>query len=141
MAKTPLEMNNLQNVRVQPENLLLLVSHCVQSSGCPHKVADTIGNCEKCRQCSLDAISRIGEEFGIPVSVVGGGRQACEEANREQVHAVVAVACDTELKQGVEAIFPKPVLTVQISCPNGPCRDTCVDTDMVRAAVVSLLDG
>jgi hypothetical protein len=51
------------------------------------------------------------------------------------VDAVVAVACEKELREGMRATFPKPVLGIINLRPNGPCRDTDVDVAQVEDAM------
>jgi len=56
-----------------------------------------------------------------------------------KIKAVVAVACEKELAQGMLAVFPTPVLGVLNIQTNGPCRNTRIDPDAVRDAVRSML--
>ena len=57
---------------------------------------------------------------------------------RPEVKAVVAVACEKELVQGIRAAFPKPVVAVPNMTPEGSCRNTVVDPVAVVKAIESL---
>ena len=80
------------------------------------------------------------DEYGVVCSVVGGGQQALAHTRRPDVKAVVAVACERELLQGILAAFPKPVFAVCNARPDGPCRNTRVDLSQVEAALDLLVD-
>ncbi|MCA1809740.1 MAG: DUF116 domain-containing protein [Kiritimatiellia bacterium] len=130
--------NSLTRLRrrpVSPANLLLLLPHCLQKEACNRKLTTAIDNCEGCGQCDMAAIIRLRNASGIQCQVVGGGRQALAKLKQPQVQAVVAVACTRELVDGIRASFPKPVLAVPLKTPQGPCRDTRVDTAALRSAV------
>ena len=70
--------------------------------------------------------------------VVGGGRDALARTKQENIKAVVAVACEKELVQGIFAAFPKPVLGVINETPEGPCKNTLADPDKVTQAIERL---
>ena len=62
-----------------------------------------------------------------------------KRAREAGVKAVVAVACEKELKQGIRAAFPKAVIGVINTRPKGPCFDTDVDLNEVERAIEWLL--
>lgn len=130
----------MRGVKVRPENLLLLVPHCLQDSKCAKNLIQGIDNCASCGLCNAAGLLKLRDELGIRCNIAGGGRQAVEMVRDPATKAVVAVACEKELTQGLKACFPKPVLAV-INCrPYGPCKDTEVDMGAVRAAVLSMLE-
>lgn len=129
-----------RRVRAAPEQLLLLGPHCLQQHLCERPVKDDMTQCARCGRCRVADLVVLCEEYGIRGCLAGGGRQAVAAVRHPQVKAVVAVACDRELCAGIMAAFPKPVLAVPNQLPNGPCRDTTVDINAVRAAVVAVLD-
>jgi hypothetical protein len=51
------------------------------------------------------------------------------------VDAVVAVACEKELQEGLKGVFPKPALGVINLRPNGPCVDTKVDLEELEETI------
>ncbi len=126
--------------RVAPERLLLLGPHCLQLHSCDRKVTDDLDQCARCGGCRVSEMLDLCHEYGIRGHLVGGGRRALAKVRQPDVTAVIAVACEKELCEGIMAAFPKPVLAVSNECPNGPCRDTTVDIAAVRAAILELLD-
>ena len=55
------------------------------------------------------------------------------------IKAVVAVACEKALADGIRAVIPKRVIAIPNERPNGPCKNTRVNTAVVRAAIQELL--
>ena len=55
------------------------------------------------------------------------------------IKAVVAVACEKELADGIRAVIPKRVIAIPNERPNGPCKNIRVNTAAVRAAIQELL--
>jgi hypothetical protein len=128
-----------RGVRVRPENLLLLFPHCLQWSDCPQNVTQKLANCRRCGKCRIKDLLELAERRGLQVYCASGGREAAARVKRPDVHAVLAVACEKELRQGMMATLPKPVLGVVNLRPHGPCRDTDVGLPAVEAALRELL--
>ena len=53
--------------------------------------------------------------------------------------AIVAIACERDLASGMADVFPIPVIGVLNERPNGPCCNTTVDPERVRAVVEQLI--
>jgi hypothetical protein len=132
-------ITRLRRVKVLPENLLLLVPRCLQKTGCGQTLGEIIDDCNACGQCGVTDLLAIRDEFGIHCSVAAGGREALAFVKDPKIKAVVAIACEKELAQGILAVFPTPVLGVLNIQTNGPCRNTRFDPDLVRTAVRSML--
>lgn len=132
-------LTRLRVIRVAPENLLLLVPRCLQKDGCAQTLGETLDDCRMCGQCNVADLLAIRDEFGIRCSMAAGGREALAFVGAKNVKAVVAVACEKELAQGILAVFPKPVLGVLNIQSDRPCRNTRLDASLVRAAVRSLI--
>ncbi len=128
-----------RGVRVPPGNLLLLAPRCLQNSACKRPVTDGLAACARCGRCDVSALVGLCKQFGIRGRLAGGGRQAIGDVRRPDVRAVVAIACEQELWDGIRAAFPKPVYAVCNRRPRGPCRDTAVDVAEVRAAIEAML--
>lgn len=142
-AKSILRLNNfvtkLRRPRVKPENLLLLFPHCLQWSECPHNILHDINNCQRCGKCPVKGLLALSEKYGIQCRSASGGRQAVAYVKRDDVKAIVAIACEKELSQGVLATLPKPIVCVPNAQPCGFCHNTTVDVDEVEKAVRRLL--
>lgn len=133
-------LTRLRRVRVPPSGLLLLVPRCLQKSGCAQTLGETLDDCKLCGACHVPELLAICREFGVRCSLAAGGREALAFVRDARVRAVVAVACEKELAQGIFAVFPTPVLGVLNIQSNGPCRNTRLDPERVRAAVRSMLE-
>ena len=143
MRKLLIRLNNwithLRRPRVAPENLLLLVPHCLQRSACTQNIIHDLDQCRLCGQCNIAELIRIRDEYGLLCNLASGGRQAVSMVRDRRVRAVVAVACEKELVDGIRAAFPKPVLAVPNRRPHGPCKDTCVNIPDLEAALKEIL--
>lgn len=128
-----------RGVRVRPDELLLLFPHCMQWSECPHNLTATLENCRRCGRCRVKDIIELAERLGLPMHIASGGREAVARVKEDDIKAVLAVACEKELREGLFAVLPKPVLGVINLRPHGPCKDTDVDIAEVEAAVRELL--
>jgi hypothetical protein len=98
----------------------------------------SLAECRRCGQCDVGALAAIRDDLGVVACVAGGGRQALALVRRPEVKAVVAVACEKELVQGIRAAFPKPVVAVPNRTPEGACLNTQVDSEAVVKAIGSL---
>lgn len=129
----------LRAPRVAPGNLLLLFPHCLQNSRCERNVVHDVDACARCGRCRLADLLKLRDAYGLLCCLASGGRQALARVRKPDVKAVVAVACEKELIDGIRAAFPKPVLAVPNLRPHGPCKDTDTDLATIRTAVESLL--
>ena len=130
-----------RRVKVRPEEILLLLPHCLHKQSCPRNVMHSLDECRRCGQCSIGALIAIRDDLGVVACIAGGGREALAQTRRPEVKAVVAVACCKELVQGIFAAFPKPVLAVSNQTPEGPCRNTLADPAAVIQAIESLINN
>ncbi len=130
-----------RGIKVRPEELLLLLPHCLHRETCPQNVVHSLDECRRCGQCSVGELSRVCEMAGVSGCVVGGGRQALQRTRQPGIKAVVAVACERELVYGIFAAWPKPVLAVMNTTPEGPCRNTMADPKLVANAIGEFLGG
>lgn len=128
-----------RGIKVRPEEILLLLPHCLHKETCPQNVVHSLDECRRCGQCSVGELARVREMAGVSGCVVGGGRQALQRTRQSGIKAVVAVACERELVYGIFAAWPKPVLAVRNTTPEGPCRNTMADPTIVAAAIGEFL--
>jgi uncharacterized protein len=128
-----------RRVRVPCRNLLLIFPHCLHADSCPRNIRHSLDECRRCGRCRIANLLKVRDEYGLICCVAGGGREALRHTRRDDVMAIVAVACEKELLQGVLAAFPKPVLAVPNCTPQGPCRNTDVDMAKVIAAIDSMV--
>jgi len=129
-----------RGIKVRPEELLLLLPHCLHKDTCPQNVVHSLDECRRCGQCSVGEMAKVREMAGVGCCVVGGGRQALQRVRQPGIKAVVAVACEKELAHGIFAAWPTPVLAVGNTTTDGPCRNTMADPVAVAAAIKELLE-
>ncbi len=125
----------LRRTRVKPDQLLLLIPHCLKRTACPQDIVAGVWNCARCGKCTIDRLVALSEKYGCRIEIASGGRLAIDKVRDPNVRAVVAVACNTELRQGILAAFPKAVTGVVNRWPKGPCKDTDVDVEQVEEAI------
>ncbi len=80
----------------------------------------------------------LAEKHGCRAAVATGGRLAMHLAKQDHIEAVIAVACEKELQEGLKGVFPKPALGVINIRPNGPCKDTDVEVEEVEKTIIYL---
>lgn len=116
--------------------ILLLLPHCLQHTSCPHKITGgVVENCEKCGKCVIASLLDLASENGLALAVATGGTLARRVIGEINPAAIVAVACEMDLTSGITDSYPLPVYGILNERPNGPCRDTTVDLDLVRQAI------
>lgn len=127
-------------IKVSTEELLLLLPHCLQYNECQQKISEDLELCQGCGQCDICQLAQIKKKYQIPAFVVDGGQLALAVANRGNYRAIVAVACEEELEKGIlESALP--VLGIVNRRPEGPCRNTKVEAELVERAINFFLEG
>ena len=124
--------------RFAPAEILVLLPRCLQRADCDRSVVTSMDACRRCGRCDVSALLALRDETGARFHMAGGGREAAALTRQSTVRAVVACACEKELVDGIRVAFPKPVLAVTNETPEGFCRNTRVDVDRLRAAILTL---
>jgi len=128
-------ITRLRRKRVRPDQLLILFPICLQCSECPNNIVTDVHNCKRCGRCKVSDLVALSDQYGCRIESATGGRIALQKVKVPDVKAVVAVACSKELRQGMLSSFPKAVIGVVNTWPNGPCKDTDVDLGEVEEAI------
>jgi len=118
-----------------PEDIIILIPHCIQKNSCKLKVTNKIENCAKCGLCNISDLAKLKEATGINIFVATGGTLARKIIIENKPKAVIAVACERDLISGIQDVKQIPVLGVFNKRPNGPCVDTLVDMHEVKDAI------
>ncbi|QNO16344.1 DUF116 domain-containing protein [Alkalicella caledoniensis] len=138
-----IEINNqllLNNkVKYLPEEILVLLPHCIQNASCTHKITHDIENCTQCGKCQIKDILIMSKKYKINVLVATGGTIARRKIKELKPKAVMAVACERDLTSGIIDCEPLPVIGVINIRPNGPCFNTGVNLDEFKIGLESLL--
>ena len=125
----------LRRTRCRSDQILILFAGCLQRSKCDRRLDTDVGNCGRCGKCAVSGFLDLADRYGVQIFRATGGRQAASRARDASVKAIVAVACDKELRAGVFACLPKAILARTIAWPCGPCKDTTIEMGEVEAAV------
>ena len=130
---------------IEPRDRILLLPHCLRpSQTCPGKQSKKGLVCPPgcAEECVAGRLIRAAHTLGYKgVCVAAGGTQALRFVAEQQPRAIVAVACDKELREGVEAVrdmagtgHEAPVIVIVPLT-----RDGCVDTAVDEADVLDAL--
>jgi hypothetical protein len=125
---------------------VLLLPHCLRpSQNCPGKMTKKGMDCNDCTiaDCAIFQLRVAALEAGYAgICVAPGGRLAVRFLAELQPAGVIAIACDKELEEGLEAIAQMEwengspvVLTFPLS--QDGCVDTQVDVKSARKIILS----
>lgn len=85
------------------------------------------------------AVQEMGDRAGVGVFVATGGGEARKVIRQERPSAVIGVACERDLISGISDVAPKiTTLGVANKRPEGPCKNTLIDLEDLRAAIQTL---
>lgn len=123
---------------------VLLLPHCLRPSNeCPGKMTKQGMNCEGCTitDCAIYQLRSTADEMGYGgVCVAPGGRLAIRFLIQHQPAAVIAIACDKELEEGLEAVAQtewegEQPIVVTFPLSEDGCVDTVVDVEAAREII------
>lgn len=129
---------------IPPHRRMLLLPHCLRpSDSCPGRMTKQGLDCSACQreECAIWQIIQEARALGYAnICVAPGGRLAARRVVETEPAAVIAVACDKELREGVKALqsadWPdQPPPVVQIPLLRDGCVDTAVDMDVVLSVL------
>ncbi len=123
--------------RIDPAGRILLLPHCLRRSNTCRAGYNQEGlQCVSCNpSCPINRLRAAALENGYQgVCVAPGGHLAVKYVQEKKPRAVVAVACEKELKEGVEGVKSlaaenvRPLMYIIPLSKNG-CLDTEVDVE------------
>jgi hypothetical protein len=134
------EMDNSleQLAQIEPSERILLLPHCLRRSNTCKAGYNGEGlQCVECNpECPVNRLNSAANRNGYKgVCVAPGGRLAIKYVYEKQPRAVIAVACEKELDEGVKGIEntvsegSKPLIIIVPLVKDG-CIDTEVDVDV-----------
>ncbi len=145
IQRSYIEVNNnlveSKKLNLSHRKLMILLPHCLQDADCPHKITMDIDNCKHCGKCCVSELISLGQKYNALVKVATGGTLARKFIEDYRPSAVIAVACERDLSQGIQDIGALPVYGVLNCRPNGPCFNTSVDIDQVEKALQMICTG
>jgi uncharacterized protein len=121
--------------RYRPEEVLLLMPHCLQNSRCKYRLTYDIDNCKRCGECPLAGLLELRDRYGVHLAIATGGSIARRIVVQTRPQLIVAVACERDLASGIQDTYPIPVYGVLNERPHGPCLDTSVPLEQVELAL------
>jgi hypothetical protein len=121
--------------RYKPEEILLLMPHCLQNSKCKRRLTYSIYNCKRCGKCPINDLIALSERYSVYLAIATGGTIARRIVIQRLPKMIVAVACERDMASGIQDTYPLPVYGVLNSRPHGPCLDTQVSIKNVEQAI------
>lgn len=119
--------------------ILLLLPHCLQNLECPHRITNKLDNCRDCGKCNIGELLRIATDYRIHIAIATGGTLARRIIIKLRPNFIIAVACQRDLVDGIQDVFPVPVYGVLNERPEGPCINTFCDTNLIRDTLNKLI--
>ncbi len=124
----------------KPQEMLLLMPHCLQRSTCEMRLTYSINNCKRCGKCPIDNLLGLSEHYNIHLAVATGGTIARRIVVQRRPKLILAVACERDLASGIQDTYPLPVFGIMNVRPNGPCLDTNVSISALENAIRQFMD-
>jgi len=121
--------------RYKPEEVLLLMPHCLQNSKCDRRLTYDINNCHRCGKCPIAGLLDLHDKYGVNLAVATGGTIARRIVVQMRPKMIIAVACYRDLASGIQDTYPLPVYGVLNERPHGPCLDTLVAHNQLELAL------
>jgi hypothetical protein len=75
------------------------------------------------------------EKYSVNVGLATGGTAARKSIIDLKPEFVIAVACERDLTSGIMDVNRLPVYGILNERPNGPCKDTLVDTEQLETMI------
>jgi hypothetical protein len=134
------EMVLAEDLSYRPDQVLMLMPHCLQNSHCMYRLTYNVDNCRRCGQCPIAGLLRLRDTYGVHLAVATGGTIARRIVVKVKPRIIIAVACERDLASGIQDIYPLPAYGVLNERPNGPCLDTQVALKRVEWALRQFVD-
>ena len=123
----------------KPEEILLLMPHCLQNSKCDRRLTYDINNCKRCGLCPIAGLLELHDRYGVNLAIATGGTVARRIVVQLRPKMIIAVACYRDLSSGIQDTYPLPVFGVLNERPHGPCLDTTVALPLLEEALQRFL--
>ncbi len=125
--------------KYNPEDILVLLPHCLQNADCGHKITYDINNCVDCGKCVIKDFKALHRKYKVNIRVATGGTLARKIIKDSRPKVIIAVACYRDLIEGIKDIEMIPTLGVLNNRPNGPCFNTTCDVGKVEELIKQYL--
>lgn len=122
-----------------PEQVLILLPHCLQNTVCKVRITTNINNCVECGKCDIMDLKRLAKKYNVKIAIATGGTLARKIIIENRPKFILAVACHRDLVDGIKDVFPIPVYGILNQLPEGPCINTRVATEKIEEFIKVLL--
>jgi uncharacterized protein len=126
--------------RYKPEEILVLLPHCLQHSGCDIRITNNIELCRQCGRCDIGGLLELSRRYKVTMAIATGGTLARKLIVERRPKFILAVACQRDLVSGIQDAFPIPSYGVLNLRPEGPCVNTRAPLDELEAALKAVLE-
>ncbi len=120
------------------KSIIIFLPQCLRNSEkCEAELTDEGYQCDHCGECSISTIIKTSEGLGYGgVYIVPGGSLVRNIMKNKKPRAVLGVACNYELVEGIEHATIHDIPTQSIPL----IKDGCKDTEVDEKEVLELLD-
>lgn len=118
-----------------PDEIILLMPHCLQQSDCDVRLTYDIRNCKRCGKCHITGLLNLSDKYGLYLAIATGGTIARRIVVQRRPKLILAVACERDLSSGIQDSYPLPVYGILNMRPHGPCMNTSVPLDSLEEAI------
>ncbi|NMB39515.1 MAG: DUF116 domain-containing protein [Firmicutes bacterium] len=132
-------LTRLKHIKAKPEEVLLLLPHCIQDADCKFKVTTDVENCHRCGGCLINNLLELKDKYGFKMEVATGGTIARRKIEDFNPRVVIAVACERDLASGISDVENINVLGITNKRPFGPCYNTTVDLNEIENVLKHVL--
>lgn len=94
--------------RHPPASVLLILPRCVRRDCCKVPDGGSLEACTSCTRCSLGALARIADRYGVPALVAFRSHVAFEMARSRRPDLIVATACEDRLVKALRSVPEVP---------------------------------
>lgn len=134
-----IQVNNDMTIKAHkkylPEQILILLPHCIQWSECPIRVSADLGRCKRCGKCNVGDLLNLAERYSVHIAIATGGTIARRIVVEKKPRMILAVACERDLASGIQDTHPLPVYGILNERPFGPCLNTRVSMQKIEEAL------
>ncbi len=139
-----IDLNNIvvesDNKKYKPEEVMLLLPHCLQNNQCGLKVTTNPEACKRCGCCKIGELLEYTKEKKLNIFIATGGTLARKIIKENNPKIIISVACERDLMSGILDVRGIPVVGITNRQPNGPCFNTDVDFTAIKQRVEQLVN-
>ncbi|MDR2488367.1 MAG: DUF116 domain-containing protein [Desulfovibrio sp.] len=118
-----------------PENIVILLPHCLQRTDCEVRLTSLTDACKRCGRCPIAGLLSLRDQYGVRLAIATGGSIARRIVVDIRPRLIIAVACERDLTSGIQDTHPLPVYGILNHRPQGPCHNTTLSLSLVENAL------